>query len=334
MSKESSSATSKPKRTIKRVSPQKKSIVSAEEIELRTIKKPVYRSFRLAKRIKHPKPQILGSFRLFKKTFGSLWKMKRVVIPIIILYLFFLLVFVKGFNSTSVGLDLSELTDQLLNADTGKVLSGLTVFSVLVGSSSSQESEVAGIIRSILLLMFSLAIIWTVRQSFAGLKIRVRDAFYRGMYPMVPFLLVLFVVAIQMIPIVIATFLYNVVFVAGLASAGLEQILWALLFSLLIIWSLYMVSSSLMALYIVTLPDMTPMKALRSARGLVRFRRWTVMRRALFLPLALLFVLLVFLAPFVFFLPEAAEWVFFVLSSSFIFVIHTYYYSLYRELIK
>ena len=53
------------------------------------------------------------------------------------------------------------------------------------------------------------------------------------------------------------------------------------------------------ALYIVTLPDMTPMKALRSARELVRYRRWTVLRKVLFLPLMLLVVAAIIMVPII-----------------------------------
>ncbi len=54
-----------------------------------------------------------------------------------------------------------------------------------------------------------------------------------------------------------------------------------MIFFLLAMLTLIYVKSSLFALYIVTLPDMTPMKALRSARELARYRRWTVLRKIL-----------------------------------------------------
>jgi hypothetical protein len=94
-----------------------------------------------------------------------------------------------------------------------------------------------------------------------------------------------------------------------------------------------MVSSSIFALYIVTLPDVTPMQALRSARELVRYRRWSIARKVLFLPVSLLVIAAVIMVPVILLVTPASEWVFFILSMLSIAVIHSYMYSLYRELL-
>ena len=70
--------------------------------------------------------------------------------------------------------------------------------------------------------------------------------------------------------------------------------------------SLYMICSSLFALYIVTLPNVTPMKALRSARQLVLHRRFLVLRKILFMPLALLVLGAIIMIPLIIFLTFAA----------------------------
>jgi hypothetical protein len=99
-------------------------------------------------------------------------------------------------------------------------------------------------------------------------------------------------------------------------------------------WSIYMVSASVFALYIVTLPDMTPRPALRAARDLVRFRRWTVIRRVFFLPLFLLLLLGVIIIPLILYAQAIVPIVFFMLSMLSILFIHTYLYTLYRELLQ
>jgi hypothetical protein len=95
-----------------------------------------------------------------------------------------------------------------------------------------------------------------------------------------------------------------------------------------------MISSSLFALYIVTLPDMTPMKALRSARELVRHRRWTVLRKILCLPLILLVAGAVIMLPIIIVLTPLAQWVFFLLTMLALVAAHAYMYTLYRELLN
>lgn len=335
-------AKASPKARVKTTNPStrtssKVAVSSSEDVGIeavRQLKRPEYRSFRISKRIKHHKPRIIGSVRLARQSIGVLWRRRVLFAGIVAVYVLLVLVLVRGFSGGSVTSNLKDLVDQLTNADAGKVVSGLTIFSVLVGTAGSTQSESAGVYRSLLLLVVSLAIIWALRQSVAGIKVRIRDAYYKGMYPAVTFILVLLVVAIQLLPMVVAGFLYGILFTSGVAATGLEQVLWGLLLSLLILWSMYMITSSVFALYIVTLPDMTPMKALRSARGLVRYRRWTIMRRLIFLPIALLLLMIVIMAPFIFFWTGAAEWVFFLLSTSMILIVHSYMYNLYRELIK
>jgi hypothetical protein len=141
------------------------------------------------------------------------------------------------------------------------------------------------------------------------------------------------VIGLQLLPLVFANFLYGVVFVGGLAVTALEQGLWGLLIGLLVLLTMYMITSSVFALYIVTLPNVRPMQALRSARDLVRYRRWVVMRKVLFLPVALLVASALLVVPIIIVSPALAEWVFFGLSMTGLAVAHSYFYHLYRELI-
>jgi hypothetical protein len=94
-----------------------------------------------------------------------------------------------------------------------------------------------------------------------------------------------------------------------------------------------MITSSLFALYIVTLPNMQPMKALRTARQLVRHRRMLVMRKLLFLPFIMLIISAVVTVPVILYATPIAEWLFFALTMIALAVFHSYIYVLYRELI-
>lgn len=308
----------------------------AEESEeqARLLKKPEYKSFRLSKRIKHPKPRITGSFKIFSMSLKTLWKGKRVFAGILAIYLLLNFVFVKGFGESGAGLDLKDLLDQLFNSNSGKIISAVTIFSVLVGSSGGGQSDAAGVFNVVLILIMSLAIIWSLRQILAGKKISIRDGFYNGMGPIIKYLVVLFIVGFQTIPVAVGYFLFNALFSSGLAANGLEQVLWGILVFMLILWSLYMITSSMFALYIVTLSNMTPLKSLRSARELVRYRRWTVLRRVIFLPFAMLILLVGLMIPIILIRVNLAELSFFTLSLSVLFFVHAYYYTLYRELIK
>jgi hypothetical protein len=212
------------------------------------------------------------------------------------------------------------------------VLLGITLFGALVESGARPARPAGAVYHSVLLVVVSLAVIWALRQTFAGRKTSIRHAFYKGMHPLIPYLLVLIVVALQMVPALVGVTIYGIVDANGLAVNFAEQAVWLLLLGLLALLSLYMITSSAMALYVVTLPDMTPLRALRSARELVRFRRWQVMRKMLFLPLALLALAVLVMMPFLLWLTPVADYVFIAISPLGLVVFHAYMYSLYREL--
>lgn len=301
--------------------------------KLRKLKQAEYKSFKLQKRIKHP-IRLPNVYHLTKASAQLLWQYKKLFAGITLTYGLLNLILVQGIAGST---DLSELKDTLDEVFTGNfagLASGLGVFAVLVTSAGNTSSETAGAYQFFLALIGSLAMIWALRQVMAGAKLRIRDAFYRGMYPLVPFVLVLLVIGLQLIPLLIGSTLYTTIVTNGIAVYMIEKVLWALLYGLLALLSFYMLSSSLFALYIVTLPDMTPMKALRSARELVRFRRWTVLRKIIALPIILLVVAAIIMVPIIVWLTPLAQWVFFLLTMSSLLAVHTYLYNLYRELLN
>lgn len=296
------------------------------------LKRPQYRSFRLHKRIKgDPLP---GAFRLMKEALATLIRRWRLFLTVVAIYTLLNFVLVQGFQLAIGGVEEAKSAlDELFSGNWGQLANGLTIFALLLGSASSASNPTASMYQLILTLVVSLAVIWLLRQVYAGNRVRARDGFYRGMAPLVPFVLVLVVIALQLIPLAIGVTLYTSVVSGGIAVTAVEQVLWAMLAFLLALFSLYMVTSSLFALYIVTLPDMTPMRALRSARQLVANRRWTVMRKVLFLPLAQVVTAAAIVVPLILFATPAAAWVFLLLTMLLIPVTHSYLYALYRAML-
>ena len=304
----------------------------SEAKEPRVLERPEYKSFRLSKRLKHPGPKLPNSFQLTKRAFAHVWRYKKLFAILALTYLAFNLLFVRGFIFT---VDLNETKDavsDLFTGTTGQLAGSLTVMGLLIGS-LSPSSEVAALYQSMLVLVFSMFMIWALRQTHGGELPRARDVFYKSSYPLVQFVIVLFVVGIQLLPMMLGNFLYAAALGSGLISGFTEVLAVSALVFLLILWSLYMVTSSLFAAYIVTLPDMTPLRALRSAKGLVQHRRWTVMRKVIFIPFAVLLFGFVVMLPVIWFAGIAAEAVFLILSAFILPVVHSYVYALYRELL-
>ncbi len=326
----------KPKAKAKPTPVKKVKATSSTDTEapIRKIKQPDYKSFRLSKRIRHPKP-LIGSFRLFKLSVLHVTRHWRLFGGIMLIYLILNIILVKGLGVNS---DISTLQTTLQDAfeGGGQLYTSFTLFSVILGSSNAAPSELAGAYQSMLLVLVSLAIIWALRQTQAKVTKApsVRDALYSGMYPLVPFLTVLFVTGLQLLPLLAGSFLYVTVIGGGIVNNPAEQVLWYALIGALATLSLYMLTSSLFALYIVTLPNFKPLAALRTARLRVLHRRLQVVSRMLFLPIALLVLLAVIVVPVIMLSPVVAEWLFYVLSILALVITHSYLYNLYRELIR
>lgn len=300
----------------------------------RKIKQSQYKSFRVSKRIKHSRTDLPSGYRLLRRSLALLRTNMRVLGGIALVYAILNLLLVRGFGSAVDVVALKDAFSEIFQGSAGKLGGGVTIFGLLLSSSSTPASDVGGAYQTLLVILVSLITIWALRHLVAGQKIGIKEAYYKGLTPAIPFVLVLLVIILQLLPIVLVNFLYTAVFITGIAVTALEQFLWGLLLFLLVIWSLYMITSSLFALYIVTLPDVQPMQALRTARGLVRHRRWMVMRKVLFMPLALLLLGIVIMLPIIFLLPVLAELVFFMLSMIALVFAHIYMYILYRELIR
>lgn len=300
----------------------------------RILKQAAYRNFRLSKKIKHSSPKKLsGSFKLLKKSLSLLTSHPKLFGGIIAVQLVLTIVLVRGLGG---GLDIAELKaamNEIFGGELSRISTSFALFGYLITSAGQTASESGAVYQTILTLIISLVIIWALRHTSANKKTTIREAFYKGTFPLVPFILVLIVLGLQLVPFIVGNTLYSIVVNGGLAVTFLEKFVWLLLLGATATLSLYMVCSSIFALYIVTLPDMTPMKALRSARQLVLHRRWAVIRRFIFLAVALLVIVAAVLVPLIIFAAPAAEWVFFLMNMAALAVVHSYLYSLYRELL-
>ncbi len=331
--KPTTKSTKKPTTTTKRTKPVKLVKVNGPDTPKRRIKAPTYKSFRMSPRIKSVAGNVPSSISIFKDARKLLFSRWRLFAGIVLVYLVLTILLVKGLSGS---LDLAGTKASLQGAFHGnwsQIFTGFTLFGVLLGSSSSASSDVAGVYQTILLTITSLVLIWALRQTHAGTKVGIKESYYKALYPLIPFVLVLIVIGIQLLPVAFAGFLYGVMFGTGLAVTAIEKGLWIILIALLILWSIYMITSSIFALYIVTLPDVKPFQALRSARELVLHRRWSVMRKFLFLPFILILLAAVIMVPVIIFVTPIAEFLFFVLTMLSLAVVHAYMYSLYRKLI-
>ena len=271
---------------------------------------------------------------IFVRSIRTSWESKKTIGGITLVYGLALILLVRGLLSNNNFTALKNLLDTAFTGVGGKVTSTSLQIIALFGSSNTITSSEGGIYQAIILILCSLAIIWVFRQLHAKKEVSTKAAFYEGMYPLVPFLIVLVLVSIQLLPLVGASYLYKALISNGVAVLWQEKVATYTVVVALSFWSLKMLTSSLFAFYIVTLPGMTPLKALRSAQHLVVGRRLLIWRKLLFLPFVLLLATTLIILPFLLFLTPVVIWVFSVLTIFWFTISHGYFYALYRELIK
>ncbi len=277
-----------------------------------------------------------GSFKLTKNAVVMIKNHWKILGGIVLVYLILNIFFANGISSLTNTVDSIKYNLEQASSDKISPLgTALDGFGSLVASSGTGSTSTGSVLQTVLIVLESLVIIWTLRQLSGGRKIRVKQAYYGSMYPLIPFLLVLLLIFIQFTPLLlgapVVSTLLSSVFVAG---GAWPTIIFVFFFTLLAGWSFYMVSSSTFALYIVTLPDMEPRRALRSANNLVKYRRWQLMRKLLFLPVFIFVIMALLVIPAIMFATFLVAPVFFVLSMLALLFAHTYLYGLYRNLLE
>jgi len=301
----------------------------------RRLQERSYKSLRLQKRIKPPVTASMPpAWRIFQTSLQLIYKNWKLFGSIIAVYGILNVLLVNGLSG---GLNLGGLQGDLKSLVGGNVRnlnSSFVVFGYLLGNASTTVSDVASVYQTFLVLYISLVTIWALRHVGTKQEPRAKQALYDGIRPLVPFMGVLAVIFLQLIPFYVGNYIFLAVINGGFAITGPEIFVWGLLFGALTLLSLYMISSSVFALYIVTLPGLKPMQALRSARNLVLYRRFEILRKVLFLPLILMLAAAIIFIPLIIFATSIVEPLFFLASMASLIIIHSYMYGVYKELLK
>jgi hypothetical protein len=232
--------------------------------------------------------------------------------------------------------DINDLRGQIEKSVGGnEVLADAGTYVLLLANKTGADG-VAGVYQYLLLILGSLATIWSLRQFMSDnppVTLRVRDAFYEGLYPFATFLLVLVVLVLELMPMAIGGSLYNLVLSGGLIVNVFEHVIWLALFLGLTIVSLWLVARSLFAPYIVTLPAMTPVSALRRSGQISKGHRLNIVRKVLFLLCFILVCSALLLMPAILIYAPIAPILLFVASMIGLLFVHAYLYTFYREFV-
>lgn len=242
---------------------------------------------------------------------------------------------------------LVETGDSIFEGAWGEIgQAGLLLLSGLSGSLTPQLTE-AQQIFSILLFVFTwLTTVWLIRAQLAGNKPRLRDAVYSAGAPLIPTTLISLLLVIQLVPAALAIIGYSAALSTDFLANGFISMIFFLIAFLLIVLSLYMVTTTFFALIVVTLPGMYPWQAIRTAGDLVIGRRIRILLRMIwaimvsFIAWAFIMIPIIIVTTWLQTAVPALAWVPIVpvtltaLSAVAIVFVSTYTYLLYRKVVE
>ncbi len=212
--------------------------------------------------------------------------------------------FLVGLASQSIYSQLSELlrttSGEVFEGSIGKVgEAGLLLVTGISGGINPAMSEVQQLMSGLLVLFVWLTTVWLLRAFLAEHKPRLKDGFYNAGAPFIPTLLLSLVLILQLIPAAIAAIGISAAMPTGLISQGVEAMLFWVVVLLLLLLSLFWATSTLIALVIITLPGMYPLRALKSAHELVVGRRLPIVLRIVWLAIVTIILWAVVLIPII-----------------------------------
>lgn len=247
-----------------------------------------HRSFLRTRRRDYIRSMKLPGYWAFTNEVRALlWHHKQLIVLLVLTYSVLTILFV-GIASQDTYTQLSDTlrstSGDLFKGNIGQLgQASLLLVTGIAGNFNGATSSVQQVYAAILALLTWLTIIWLLRAILAGHKPKLRDGLYNAGAPLIPTFLVSLVLIAQLVPLALAAVGYNAAVSTNLLAGGVEAMLFWAVAGLLVLLSLYWLTSTFFALIVVTLPGMYPMKALRTAGDLVIGRRMRILYRLLWM---------------------------------------------------
>ena len=179
----------------------------------------------------------------------------------------------------SIGKLVSESLGKIFDGGVGQLLNaGMLTFSSLAIDTTSLRAE-QGVMLALLVLMTWLTAVWLLREILLGLKPKLRDGLYNATAPLISTSVVLLILLIQLSPVGVMALAYSALVSVHILTEGFGMMLFGLLAASVLTLVLYWVTSTIIALVVVALPGMYPLRAIQAASDLVVGRRLRIMLR-------------------------------------------------------
>ena len=269
----------------KRATPEKSSLLRRLQVrqEAFLARRP-HRSFRLTRRRDYTHPVVLpGVLSFTGEVTRTLWRHKKMFTWLAVLYALLYAVLVGMMSQDTYGTlssTLREAGSQVIEGEWGALpqASGLLLSIVTTGIGSG-GAEAQQVFTVLIFLMVWLTTVWLLRNILAGHKVKLRDGLYNAGTPLFAMIVIVLFIIVQLLPVGIAMIGYSAADATGLLSGGAPTMLFWLAAGLLVVLSIFWVTSSLFAMIIVSLPGMYPYQAIRTAGDMVLGRRVKILLR-------------------------------------------------------
>lgn len=248
------------------------------------LKRRPHRSFLLTRRRDYRRSMKMPGFIAFTKYVNKLlWSNRKVFLLLVLVYAV-LTALMVGMSSqetyTALQSTVKDTGGDIVSGSFGSLgQAGILFLSSINGGLSGTLSEIQQIFALILFIMAWLSCVWLLRNILANRKVKLRDGLYNAGAPILPTFLVSFMVLLQLLPLAIAIIGYSAAATTGLLENGIEAMLFWAAAGLLTLLSIYLLTGTIFALIIITLPGMYPMAAIRAASDLVVGRRLRIITR-------------------------------------------------------
>lgn len=247
-----------------------------------------HRSFQRTRRRDYVRSLRLPGYIAFTNDVRKIiWQHKKIFLSLAVLY-GLLTALLTGMASQQTYTDLSETLrntgGELFAGNWGELAkAGLLLGTGIVGSLNGEPTDLQRLYAILLALMAWLTTIWLLRAILAGKKPKLRDGLYNASAPFLSTFLVSLLLIVQLLPVAIAAIGFSSATSSGLLDGGVEAMLFWVVASLLATLSLYWMTTTFIALVVVTLPGMYPLQAIKTAGDLVIGRRIRILLRFLWL---------------------------------------------------
>ncbi len=310
-----------------------------------------HRSFQRTKRRDAVRPLALGGYWSFTHHVNkTVWRFRKLLIGVTAVYAALTVIFI-GIGSQDVYQSIVDLlrdsNEIILQGELGQIGQSFLLFSTLATSGlTGAMTDAQQLYTGLLLVLVWLTTVWLLRQKLAGHTVKLRDGLYNAGAPLIPTVLIGFVVLLQLLPIGVAMLAYSAASGSGLIDGGVEAMLFWVAAGFLSILSMYWLVGSFFAMVVVTLPGTYPLKALFMGGDIVLGRRVPILLRVLWMLLATVVVWALLLIPMILLdswiksLIPAIDWlpiipvVLLLMGSATVVWSATYIYLLYRKVVE